>query len=132
MLVTFILGGCNSNGQQNKTDTKPTQNVSSNYDIKDEKSGLQKYIELVTSENTQKQQYESSKPEGYVRFSWVPGQSPELNFADGKDYQLYALVDPNFETEDFNTTQVFYLEIVKDNNHAYYGPFKTKHLDFTQ
>lgn len=121
IILTFVLGGCYSPGQQNKAD------------ITDEKSGLQRYEEMVTSNNPDKSKYETTKPAGYVRFSWVPQQSPELNFAEGKDYQLYALVDPkDYKLDDFSATQIFYFELVKDNNHTYFGPFETKHLDFTQ
>lgn len=131
LLITFTFAGCTPSIQQKNNNT--TQNVATEKKYEDERDGLQRYMELVTEANTSKAQYETSKPEGYVRFSWVPNESPELNFAEGKDYALYALVDPNdHNLQDYNATQVFYLEIVDNDQHIYYGPFETKHLDFTQ
>ena len=119
LIPLILLAGC----------TAPIQSVS----INDEKSDLQKYHELVVSDSSEKIQYETSKPDGFVKFSWVPEQSPPLNFSEGKNYELSALVDPkDYNLEDFNATQVFYLEIVENNQHTYYGPFETKHSDFTQ
>ena len=133
ILVTIILTGIYF-WQENISINEPTETISTQEkNIENNQiSGLQKQLDLIESNDTSIESFITSKPEGVERFKWNRLSEKAINYVEGKEYELYALTDPNFTSDDLDAIQEFYLEVVKDNDSLFYGPFKTTYQDFTQ